>query len=127
MSYSTVALSPDGGSSWHLSRCLPKQLATQLMMLGERIAAPRLHELGLIHSITQPGSALQEASSLCEKLNQRAPNVLASIKDLVESASNQSLHQQLQQERNHFVRNLHHSNAGEGIQAFLDKRPALYR
>jgi enoyl-CoA hydratase/carnithine racemase len=127
MAYSSIGLSPDGGASWHLSRCLPRQLATQLMMLGERVAATRLHELGLVHSITPPGQTLVEALALCEKLNQRAPNALASIKDLTESASSLSLHLQLQQERDHFVRNLHHSNAGEGIQAFLNKRSAQYR
>jgi len=37
------------------------------------------------------------------------------------------LHAQLSAERDHFVRNLHHTNAGEGIDAFVNKRPANYR
>jgi hypothetical protein len=37
------------------------------------------------------------------------------------------LHAQLGSERDHFVRNLHHANAGEGIDAFINKRPASYR
>ena len=37
------------------------------------------------------------------------------------------LHAQLGAERDHFVRNLHHANAGEGIDAFINKRPAQYR
>ena len=38
-----------------------------------------------------------------------------------------TLHTQLSAERDHFVRNLHHHNAGEGINAFMEKRPAQYR
>ena len=42
-------------------------------------------------------------------------------------ASSAPLHTQLAAERDHFVRNLHHPNAGEGIAAFMEKRPARYR
>lgn len=127
MAYSSVALSPDGGSSWHLSRALPRHTAAQIMLLGERIAATRLHELGVVTQLSQPGQAFDDALTLCEKLNQRAPTSLTSIKDLVESAASQSLPQQLQQERDYFVRNLHHPNGEEGIRAFLEKRKPNYR
>ena len=40
---------------------------------------------------------------------------------------NDRLRQQLGQERDHFVNNLHHANGGEGMAAFLGKRPAQYR
>ena len=43
MAYSTVGLSPDGGATWHLVQGLPRQLATELLMAGERISAPRRH------------------------------------------------------------------------------------
>jgi enoyl-CoA hydratase/carnithine racemase len=127
MAYSSVALSPDGGSSWHLARALPRHTAAQIMLLGERIAATRLHELGVVTQLAQPGQAFDDALALCEKLNQRAPTSMASIKDLVESTSGQSLHQQMQQERDHFVRNLNQPNGEEGIRAFLDKRAPKYR
>jgi enoyl-CoA hydratase/carnithine racemase len=50
-----------------------------------------------------------------------------SIKELVNDASVHSLTQQLAQERNQFVKNLHHTNAGIGIQAFLNKEAPLYK
>src|SRR5665647_2873456 len=46
MAYSNIALSPDGGASWSLTRALPRQLVTELLMCGERISAQRLHNLG---------------------------------------------------------------------------------
>ena len=127
MSYSTVALSPDGGGSWALARALPRQLASELLMAGERISAERLHQLGLVNRVSSAGSALTEALKLAERLNARAPNVLASIKELINDAPANTLSQQLTDERNHFVRNLHHANGGEGISAFLEKRPPQYR
>jgi enoyl-CoA hydratase/carnithine racemase len=126
MAYSSVALSPDGGASWSLVQALPRQLATELLMCGERIDAQRLHALGLVNRVAETGNALAEALALAEKLNGRAPNVLASIKELVGDAQHASLNTHLAAERDHFVRNLHHANAGIGIAAFLEKKSPRY-
>ena len=127
MSYSTVALSPDGGGSWALARSLPRQLASELLMGGERISAQRLYDFGLVNRVSSAGSALLEALKVAERLNARAPNVLASLKELMNEAPGNTLSQQLASERDHFLRNLYHSNAGEGIDAFLQKRTPQYR
>lgn len=127
MSYSTVGLSPDGGGSWALGRALPRQLANELLMCGERISAQRLFDFGLVNRVCSSGSALQEALGLAQRLNARAPNTLASIKELLNDAPTNNLSQQLRLERDHFVRNLHNANGGEGIDAFLTKRTPHYR
>jgi enoyl-CoA hydratase/carnithine racemase len=126
MAYSTVALSPDGGGSWSLAHALPRQLANELLMAGERIGAPRLQQLGVVNRVTAAGAALDEALALAERLNARAPNALASIKELVNEAAGAALTQHLASEREHFVRNLHHTNGGIGIEAFLAKKPPRY-
>ena len=127
MSYSTVGLSPDGGGSWSLARALPLHLANELLMCGARISAQRLFDFGLVNTVCSSGSALREALVLAEHLNARAHNALASIKELVNDSSNNTLNQHFDQERDHFVRNLHHANGGEGIDAFLSKRKPQYR
>lgn len=126
MAYSNIALSPDGGGSWSLARSLPRQLASELLMCGERIGAQRLHALGVVNQIALPGSALSDALMLADKLNARASNALASIKELLNEAPLATLNQQLRLERDHFVTNLHHVNAGIGITAFLNKQTAQY-
>jgi len=126
MAYSNVALSPDGGASWSLSRALPRQLVSELLMGGERIGAARLHELGVVNRVALTGSALADAMELAEKLNARAPNALASIKELMNEAAGATLTTHLASERDHFVKNLHHPNAGIGIAAFMAKQPPAY-
>lgn len=127
MAYSSVALSPDGGGSWALARALPRALASEILMCGERISAPRLHDLGLVNRVAAAGDALAQALELAGKLNARAPNALSSIKELINEAPVNTLSQQLASERDHFVRNLRHANAGEGIDAFLQKRAPQFR
>jgi enoyl-CoA hydratase/carnithine racemase len=127
MTYSNLALSPDAGASWHLTRDLPRQLACELLLLGDRISAQRLHELGIVNRVVNSGHALSEALTLAERLNARAPNVMNSIKELVNDASVHSLTEQLALERNQFVKNLHHPNSDIGIQAFLNKEAPHYK
>ena len=126
MAYSTVGLSPDGGGSWALARALPRAMVARLLMLGERIPAAQLNALGLVYALAPVGNALSIALQLADQLNARAPNVLASIKELINEAPISTLSEQLASERHHFVQNLHHRNGGEGIEAFLQKRPPLY-
>lgn len=126
MAYSNIALSPDGGASWSLTRSLPRQLATELLMMGERVGAEKLHDLGVVNRICESGQALGTALTLAEQLNKRAPNALTSIKELLSEADAASLNHQLASERDHFVKNLHHINGGIGIQAFLNKEKPQY-
>lgn len=126
MAYSSIALSPDGAGSWSLTRALPRQLATELMMTGERISAERLQALGVVNRLCEPGQALAQALDWAARLNARAPNALASIKELVNEAHLHTLSDHLASERDHFVKNLHHPNAGIGIRAFLDKETPNY-
>jgi enoyl-CoA hydratase/carnithine racemase len=81
----------------------------------------------VINQVSAMGEALDDALAISERLNARAPNALGSIKELANEAPTQSLHAQLTAERDHFVRNLHHANGGEGIAAFLEKRQARFR
>ena len=126
MAYSNIALSPDGGASWSLARALPSQLVNELLMCGSRLDARRLHGLGMVNRVVPAGSALNEALDLARQLNARAPNVLASIKGLTQLAATQPLEPHLDAERDQFVQNLHHANAGIGIQAFLAKAKPVF-
>lgn len=126
MAYSNVALSPDGGGSWHLARALPRQIVSELLIAGERMGAERLHALGVVNRLTEPGQALATAVQWGASLGRRAPNASASIKELIASAGSNTLPEHLAAERDHFVRNLHHANGGIGIAAFLARETPEY-
>jgi enoyl-CoA hydratase/carnithine racemase len=126
MAYSSVGLSPDGGATWSLARALPRATVSEILMLGERLPAQQLHDLGLVNRLTEPGRALAGALDLAQQLGQRAPNVLASLKALIGQAQAATWEAQLNAERDAFVTNLHHANGLEGIDAFLNKRKPNY-
>ena len=127
LSYARIGLSPDGGATWSLAQALPRALVQQLVWLGEPVTAQQLNHWGLVGWVTDKGQALTEALRIAQRLAEMAPNALASGKELVQQASGSTLTQQLAAERDHLIANLFHPNAGEGLQAFLDKRAPKFR
>jgi enoyl-CoA hydratase/carnithine racemase len=127
MSYARVGLTPDGGGSWFLTRALPRALATEILLEAKPIDATRLHEVGVVNRVTKPGAALDAAIAWADELGRMAPKALARIKTLIAAAETQPLAEHLDAERDGFVDALHSGNALEGINAFLEKRPPLYK
>ncbi len=127
MSYARVGLTPDGGGSWFLAQALPRTLAAELMFEGKPVGAPRLAELGVVNRLAKNGSALDTALAWADDLAQISPNSVSRIKGLVNVACSHSLTEHLVAERDSFVASLHHRDGLEGISAFLEKRPPVYR
>jgi enoyl-CoA hydratase/carnithine racemase len=128
MSYGRIGLSPDGGGTWQLAQALPRHLVQRLLWLGEPLSARELQGFGIVNWVTDSGGALAQALTIASRLAQTtAPNALASAKDLLQQAHLRSLSEQLASEQEHFIDNLFHANAAEGLAAFLAKRPPRFQ
>ena len=127
MSYAKAGLSPDGGSTWHLSRALPRALVLEAIWLAQPLEARLLERFGLVNRVTDSGQALAEALRLAHRLAEMAPNAVAGVKELVNGGPQRTLGEQLAAEREQFVSNLFHPNGAEGLQAFFDKRKPQFR
>jgi enoyl-CoA hydratase/carnithine racemase len=127
LSHARLGLSPDAGATWNLARTLPRALAQQIVWLAEPVSAQQLQGWGLVNQVCDRNQALTEALRLANRLAAMAPNALASAKELLQQAGDRSLTEQLAAERDHFVENLFHANAAEGLAAFTEKRPARFR
>lgn len=127
MSYVNVGLTPDGGASWFLTRTLPRQLACEILLEGKAITAVRLHEVGIVNKIVSDGTALDVALAWADELAARSPNAIERIKSLVRDAQENTFTQHLEAEKHSFIESLHHRDALEGINAFLEKRKPHYK
>ncbi|TMS58216.1 enoyl-CoA hydratase [Imbroritus primus] len=127
MAYVRVGLTPDGGGSWHLARALPRALATEVLIEGKPIDAPRLAQFGLVNRVVPPGQARTEALAWAEDLAALAPNSVTRIKGLISHAEEAPLPTHLEKERDNFIGSLFHADGLEGISAFLEKRKPVYR
>lgn len=126
MAYVKVGLNPDGNGSFSLARALPPQLAAEIAMTGSAVAAPRLAQLGVVNRLAPKGKALSEALDWATQLAGGATRAIGRIKRLLDEAHTNDYSRHLELERALFVEALHGDEAGEGIGAFLEKRPPRF-
>ncbi|MGZ4274391.1 MAG: crotonase/enoyl-CoA hydratase family protein, partial [Solirubrobacteraceae bacterium] len=76
-----------GGGLLRLPRMLPRNVAMEMALTGDPIAAERAHDLGLVNRLTEPGGAVEAALELAETIAANGPLALAATKRiLTESA-----------------------------------------
>ena len=128
IAYVKIGLTPDGGATAFLGGALPRQLLNEMAMTGDRVGMERLHTLGIVNHLSEPGRALEDALARAAALAEGPPQALAEIKRLVGAAQSASLDAQLDREAEAIARALGGPEAREGIAAFLEKRkPAFPR
>ncbi len=126
VAYVKVGLTPDGGATAFLAEFVSRQLLTELCLTGERISGERLHALGPVNRLAEPGQALADAMALARQIAAGPEQALARIKDLCRQAPRNTLEQQLELEAQHMVRSQETEESHEGMSAFLDKRQPDY-
>jgi enoyl-CoA hydratase/carnithine racemase len=126
MSYAKIGLSPDGGGSDSLAQALPPQAALEILLNGDVVPVSRLHALGVVSRVVPHGSAVSAALEWAEKLARGPALAHGKIKQLVHAARGRSTRAQLDAERDAFIECLYANECGEGIAAFLEKRPARF-
>jgi enoyl-CoA hydratase len=61
------------GGLFRLPRALPRNIAMELALTGDPIDAQRAYQFGLVNQLVEPGTALEAALALAERVNANAP------------------------------------------------------
>lgn len=117
-----VGLCPDGGATSFLTAALPKQLVTEMCLLGAPVEAERLASAGLINLLSPRGGALDAALDLAGRLADGPPRAMRTVKELIRAAATADLASQLDAEARAINHSRFSAEAAEGLQAFLQKR-----
>ncbi len=125
-SFVKIGLVPDWGGFDFLTKLIGTAKAMELMMLGDRIDAAEALRLGLVNRVVADDGFREETANLARRLADGPPATLAAIKEGVYRGVDSSLPETLSYEyktqRHLFLA----ADAREGMQAFLEKRPAKY-
>jgi 2-(1,2-epoxy-1,2-dihydrophenyl)acetyl-CoA isomerase len=117
-----IGLVPDTGGTWSLPRLIGGAQAAALMLLGEKLPAPRALELGLIYKVCPSPELEATAFGLATQLATQPTYALSLIKKLLSVSSHNSLEQQLELEAEYQGLAGRSEDYAEGVKAFLEKR-----
>jgi len=122
LAYTGIGLTPDGGTTWLLTRLVGLRRAQELCLTNRKVKADEAASLGLVTRVVEAGAVGQEAAQLAAQLARGATGALgATRRMLVESFSN-TLERQLSLESQTISTQSRGPEGREGIAAFLEKR-----
>lgn len=116
-----IGLMPDGGGTFWLPRLIGTARAMKAMLLGDKLEASALDELGLLAAVVPATALREEALKLAQRLEAGPPLAYAELKRSV-YASWGDIEAALKREREGQLKLLRSQDAIEGIMAWAQKR-----
>ncbi len=125
--FSKIGLIPDSGGTYFLPRLIGFQKASALMMTGEKVPAAEAEQMGMIYRCFPAESYVEEVEKLARSLASMPTYGLALTKELLNESYHNTLEHQLQREGELQVKASKSYDYTEGVQAFLEKRSAIFK
>ena len=123
--FSKIGLVPDSGGTWFLPQRVGLARAMAQGLTGDKLSAPDAKAMGMIWDVQD--DALGAAKALAERLAAMPTQALVATRQLLRGAHTHSLDEQLDIERDVQSRLGFTHDYIEGVQAFLQKRPARFK
>ncbi|GAC1337086.1 MAG: enoyl-CoA hydratase [Candidatus Dormibacteria bacterium] len=108
-------------------RNLGRKRAMQLFLTGERIDATTAAEWGLVHRVVPAGEVRPAAQALAVSLTEKSSLITRLGRDAFYGVDGLPLEAALRHLNAQLTMVLLSEDAAEGVQAFLDKRPPVFR
>lgn len=112
-----------GGGLLRLPGRIPYSIAMELALTGENLPAERANELGLVNVLAEPGSALEAAIALAERITANGPLAVAATKRIIVESRSWAPEAMFAEQTKILLPVFSSSDAKEGAVAFAEKRP----
>ncbi len=124
--FSKIGLIPDSSGTYFLPRLIGFQKASALMLLGDKVNASEAERMGMIYKVFQDENFEEESLKIAATLALMPTRGLALTKQALNKSLSQTLEEQLGTEDNLQQKAAITNDFKEGVQAFLEKRQALF-
>jgi enoyl-CoA hydratase len=112
-----------GGGLLRLPERIPYAIAMELALTGDHLPAERAHALGLVNVLAEPGTALDAAIALAEKITANGPLAVAATKRIITESRGWSRDTRYTEQMKILGPVFASKDAKEGAVAFAEKRP----
>lgn len=122
-----VGIMPGAGGTQRLPRAIGKFKAMKFLLTGDFMTARDADAMGLVSEVVADGEVLRRARALAEAIAVLPPIAARAIKRAVLEGADLSLPAGLALERQVFAQLFDTKDQKEGMNAFLEKRPAVFK
>jgi enoyl-CoA hydratase len=123
----TRGLVAAAGGLLRLPRRVPYHLAMEIALTGERVAAARLQQAGLINQLVPAGQALDRARQLAALIAANAPLAVEATKRIVAESADWPSAEAFARQNDIMAPVFSSADAVEGATAFAEKRAPVWR
>ncbi|HUB60867.1 MAG TPA: enoyl-CoA hydratase-related protein [Puia sp.] len=125
--FSKIGLIPDSGGTYFLPRLIGWQKAMAIAMLGDKIGAVEAERLGMVYKVYDNEEFAGASRALAAVLAEMPTKALAFTKHAFNYSATNILEEQLilEDELQQKAGKTH--DYAEGVRAFLEKRPAVFK
>ena len=116
-----------GGGLLRLPRVLPRNVAMELALTGDPIAAERAYELGMVNRLAEPGQALDTALELAAQIAVNAPLGLIGSKRILNESLDWPDSEFFERQQAISGPIFDSEDAKEGATAFAEKRAPVWK
>jgi enoyl-CoA hydratase/carnithine racemase len=125
--YAALGFSPDGGTSWVLTRALGAPRALDLMLTDGQVTAAEAHLTGLVARLVEDDDLLDAAVAVAHQVAAGPVRAMVRTRGLVRRAATRTLDEQLDDEAQLIAESAADPEGREGVRAFVEKRAADFR
>lgn len=125
--YGAIGLSPDGGTSWALTRALGAPRALELMLTNGALTAAEAHMFGLVARLVEDDEVHEAAIALAHQVAAGPVRAMVRTRALVRKAATRTLDEQLDDEAALIAESAADPEGREGVRAFVEKRTPDFR
>ncbi len=120
--FAKLGLCPEAASSYLLPMMAGRVKAMELLLLGVPFGAQEAHNLGLVGTICEDGTAVENAIAKAREIAALPPASVRLTKQLVQESLVARVSEVWKHEAHHFMERLVSPEAEEAFQAFAEKR-----
>jgi enoyl-CoA hydratase/carnithine racemase len=125
--YGTLGFSPDGGTSWALTRALGAPRALDLMLANGSLTAAEAHLNGLVARLVEDEDLRATAVAVAHEIAAGPVRAMVRTRALVRRAAIRTLEEQLDDEAQLITDSAGDPEGREGVRAFVEKRAPDFR
>lgn len=125
--YGGIGFTPDGGTSWALSRSLGAPRALDLLLSNGSLTAAEAHLTGLVARLVEDEDLRATAEQLAAQIAAGPIRAMVRTRALVRQAATRTLEEQLDDEAQLIAESAADPEGREGVRAFVEKRAPDFR